>query len=385
MLKGQNIIIFSSDDWNSGLKSSKYHIAMGLSKFNRVLFVNSLGLRNPSINKNDIKRIMNKLIDFVKGFRKINANLYVFTPIAIPFKSELTGKINRFLLKGMLKITAILLKLKEPIIIVFVPNVFDLVGDFRCKSIIYYCIDELKGYRDVNKSALEAMENNLLRIADCVITCSHSLADKKRSYNPNTYYVPHGVDWNHFRSSLDEKLTEPEDIKTIGRPIIGYYGFISEDWIDFNLLDYIASSHSDWSVVLIGKTNLDLKKKVQRKNIYYLGMKRFEKLPAYNKFFNAAIIPFKISELTVNSNPLKLYEYLSSGRPVVSVNIPELLNYSGLIQIARSKEEFIEKIEGALLDDSKEKCFLRSDSMRNETWDNRIETISAIIERHIHQ
>ena len=85
MMTNQNVIVFSSDDWASGLKSSKYHVAVGLSKTNRVLFVNSIGLRNPSASAKDLKRIWHKLMGFLKGWEKVDDNLFVFTPIVIPF------------------------------------------------------------------------------------------------------------------------------------------------------------------------------------------------------------------------------------------------------------------------------------------------------------
>ena len=383
MIANQNVILFSSDDWASGLKSSKYHVAVGLAKANKVLFVNSIGLRNPSASSKDLKRIWHKLVSFLKGWERVNDNLYVYTPIVIPFhRMKLMRGVNQLILVCSLRLIQVLLKLRKPVLLVFSPNFHDVIGHLRESGTVYYCIDELKGYREVDTAMLDRMEHSLLAKADCVVCCSRELVEKKRAYNPNIYYVPHGVDWALFRTTLDGKQEIPEDIRGMQKPIIGFYGFISEDWIDFDLLNEMAAHHPEWSIVLIGRTKLDLTAVLRHDNIHFLGVRPFEQLPDYNRAFDVAIIPFVINELTESSNPLKLFEYLASGLPVVSVDIPEVAALGKNVKVARDHREFVTMVEQALTENGTAEKYRRSDLVRNETWQNRLETLSGIITTH---
>jgi len=383
VIANQNIILFSSDDWSSGLKSSKYHVAVGLAKTNRVLFVNSIGLRNPSASASDLRRVWQKLLGFLRGWQKVGDNLFVYTPIVIPFhRSRWARRVNRRILVWSLRVVQILLKLRTPVLLVFSPTFHAVVGHLRERGVVYYCIDELKAYHEVDRGMIDRMERDLLAKADCVVACSQALVEKKRPFNRHVYYVPHGVEWGLFRRALDETTSIPDDIAGLKKPIVGYYGFISEDWIDFALLNEIAARHPDWSLVLIGRTKVDPATVLEHGNIHFLGVRPFETLPNYSRAFDVGIIPFAINELTASSNPLKLFEYLASGLPVVSVEIPEVARYRDNVKVARDRPEFIRLIEQALTESSLADKRRRSDLVRNETWEQRLDVLSAIIARH---
>jgi glycosyltransferase involved in cell wall biosynthesis len=134
--------------------------------------------------------------------------------------------------------------------------------------------------------------------------------------------------------------------------------------------------------VLIGRTKRDLAEVLKHDNIRFLGVKPFEQLPAYNRAFDVATIPFVINNLTESSNPLKLFEYLASGLPVVSVDIPEVVGHGGDVKVARDHGEFITLTEVALSENSTEDRYRRSESVRGETWASRLEMLSGIIATH---
>jgi glycosyltransferase involved in cell wall biosynthesis len=268
------------------------------------------------------------------------------------------------------------------VLLVFSPSFHDVVGHLGEVATVYYCIDELKGYREVDTAMLESMENQLLAKANCVVCCSKELVETKRTSNPNVYYLPHGVDWALFRKTLDGPGAIPADIAHVRQPVIAFYGFISEDWIDFELINEMAAAHPEWSIVLIGRTKLDLAAVLRHDNIHFLGVRPFEQLPDYNRAFDVAVIPFVINELTESSNPLKLFEYLASGLPVVSVNIPEVARYAEHVKVANDHREFIRMTEQALTENTSAQKYQRSDLVRNETWESRLETLSDIITKH---
>lgn len=384
MIEQEHIILFSSDDWSSGLKTSKYHVAIRLARKNKVLFVNSIGLRSPNLSSGkDWGRIWQKLKGFLKGAEKIQENLYVYTPIAIPFgRFAFVRLLNQWILTFCLRWQQKALKLNHPILLIFSQNMVSLIGQLKEKQVVYYCIDELTGYRETDRKTLLQLEKELLDKSDCVIACSKKLADMKKVVNANTYYVPHGVDWELFRSSITKEFSCPADIQHFKKPIIGYYGFISDDWIDYELINKISSIHPDWSIVLIGRTKENISKRMNGQNIHFLGIKKFEELPAYNQYFDAAIIPFVLNELTESSNPLKLYEYLSSGLPVVSVKIPEIIHMNELVEIGENHDDFIAKLEKVIRENKQGLKEQRSLAMNTEDWNQRIETISDIIIQH---
>lgn len=379
MLKNRNIILFSSDDWDSGLKTSKYHIAIRLAKENKVLFVNSVGFRAPKASSNDIGRMLHKFGMWLGGYQKINRNLYVYTPLILPFhNSKVVRHMNHLILVLSIKLMQSRLHLSRPMIWIFAPNMVNMIGYLNETDVIYYCVDKHSAHRDVNSVMLEKMEQRLLKKADCVIACSRKLAEEGKKVNSNTYYIPHGVDWELFRKALEKDLKIPEDISAIQKPIIGFYGFISPDWIDFDLLEHMAVKRPEWSIVLLGKTSLDLKKLISLGNVHYLGVKKFKDLSGYSKAFDVAIIPFNINELTLNSNPLKLLEYLSSGNPVVSTRIPEVTRYADVVKIADTPEEFLSGIEQSLKENSMAEMLKRSNLVKTESWDGRMEKILQV-------
>jgi len=382
-LIGHNIIIFSSDDWDSGLKTSKYHIAKELARHNRVLFVNSIGLRAPTASSRDLGRILGKLAAFFRGARKAPEGLHVYTPIVFPFcrGSALVKLFNRMLLRLTLRWLKCRLRLTDPIAFVFIPTFNDVVGTLGEKAIIYYCIDDLRGYHGVDRAWFNREEEILLSRAKCVISSAAALRDEFRDKGWRAYYVPHGVDWALFRAAVDMELPIPDDLAAIPEPRLGFYGFLSDEWVDYPLLKLMAATHPEWQIVLIGRprAGMDMESMIPEPNIHYLGLKRFAELPAYTRHFAVGLIPFRLNKLTVHSNPLKLLEYLSGGLPVVVTEIPEAGKFGEGVNIAASHDEYIEQCEKAIEDTGWEAREARSRLAAGHSWERRIEQISEIV------
>ena len=131
------------------------------------------------------------------------------------------------------------------------------------------------------------------------------------------------------------------------RPIVGFFGLI-EQWIDLDLIDEIAVRRPQWSIVLIGRMAVPGHPVCNRPNVHLLGKRPYDELPAYGKAFDAAIIPYHLTQQVLHANPIKLREYLAMGKPVVSVSTPEIDKYADVVEIARSREDFIAKLDGVL-------------------------------------
>jgi len=340
MLKSKSIICFANDF--RGDPTSKQQVMKILSENNTILWINSIAMRRPSASVADMSRLWSKVTKFFKGLDQINKNLYVFTPLVLPLPSlKFAQLLNKFLLLSYLKFFIWKLKMKNIQLWTFVPNMISLVGKLGEEKVIYYCVDEWSEFSFLDRETIVRLEKELLLKSDVVITTAKKLYESKIKHNSRTYLVPHGVDFDFFSQALKPSFYVPDDIEILPNPRIGFFGLIHE-WVDLGLIEFMAQKHPEWSIVMIGKLvpGIDISRSSAFKNIHFMGQKDYSELPHYCKGLDVALIPFKINELTLNVNPIKLREYLAAGLPVVSTPLPEIIPYKDVVYLAESKEEF---------------------------------------------
>lgn len=377
---GRDMICFSHD-W-SGDPLSKTHVMRILSRKNRVLWVNSIGYRAPTVSKADMVRVFQKLKSAATtSLQEVEPNLFVLNPLVIPlYRFAFVRKVNQLLLRYQIKRAFRRLSFDRPINWVFNPAAAIIAGSLGEDKLIYYCVDEYAAFDGVDAKQFAALEETLLRNADLVIMSADKLRQSKLRINPQAHLVRHGVDFTHFRESLNEDTNVPPEIVDLPRPIIGYFGLMSKDWVDVDLLEHVAKEFSHGSLVMLGKVAMDLSRLSALPNVHLLGRKPYQTLPAYCKGFDVAIIPFPISDVTLNANPLKAREYLAAGLPVVSTAIPEV-EVLGACAIGKTPEEFCEHIQEALGNSGP--CELRSKTMQNESWDSRVSEIERLFDQAV--
>jgi glycosyltransferase involved in cell wall biosynthesis len=350
-----------------------------LSRENRVLWVNSIGNRAPKANAHDAKRIFNKLAKFTEGVREVEPNLFVLAPLAIPFYgSELVRNANRELLRLQVRNAMRKLHFKRPISWSFLPASAPVSGTLGEEFVVYHCVDEFSAFSDTNGRHIAELEERLLRRADLCITSAERLQENKSKVNPNTVLVRHGTDFQHFVKACDAATPVPEEIAKLPKPIIGFFGLVA-DWVDQEAIIATAKAHPEGSVVVLGKVAPDVDPSAMKAvpNIHLMGRKRYEDLPGYCKAFDVALMPFKVNELTLNANPLKVREYLAAGLPVVSTDIPEVRKV-GLCKVATSTEDFVRKVDECLAEGagpSRE----RAERIFHESWDAKVEEIRQFV------
>jgi glycosyltransferase involved in cell wall biosynthesis len=372
-LRGRDMLCFSHD-W-TGDPLSKTHLMRLLARDNRILWVNSIGYRAPTVSKADFGRILRKLKAAAEPLREVENNLFVLSPLAIPAWGVAgIRKLNTHLLRIQVRRAMKKLGFRRPLNWVFNPAAGVVAGKLGEEQIIYYCVDEYTAFSGVPSKALIEVEADLMRKADAVIVSAAKLYQSKSVHNPNTFLVRHGVDFEHFRQATNPATTIPDEIAELPRPIIGYFGLMSEDWVDIPLLEHVARSFAHGSLVLIGKVATDLAALRALPNVHLLGRKPYQSLPAYCKGFDVAIIPFPVSEVTLNANPLKAREYLAAGLPVVSTAIPEV-EVLGQCGIGKSAEEFVLRIKEALTAPGPDRR--RSQTMATESWSARLDEIRS--------
>lgn len=212
--------------------------------------------------------------------------------------------------------------------------------------VVYDIMDELANFKGA-PADLKEREGMLLGRADVVFTGGRSMYEARRGRHPNLHLFPSGVDVGHFR--LTEATPLAGELADLPRPIVGYYGVIDER-LDLDLIDQLAATHSDWSIVMVGPVaKIGLDALPRRPNIHYLGMQPYARLPHFLKGFDVCLMPFAINEATRYISPTKTLEYMAAHKPVVSTPVHDVAaTWADVVAIADSAEGFIRAVEAAL-------------------------------------
>jgi GT2 family glycosyltransferase len=241
-------------------------------------------------------------------------------------------------------------------------------------KVIFDCMDEHDGLTILRPEMLED-EVKLAREADLVSVSSQKLWNKHAEHAVRCQWLPNGADFDHFNRPVDGQV-----LATLPRPVIGYYGAIME-WFDAEMVDEAATACPDWSFVLIGNVDTPSVEPLRRlKNVHFLGEQPYAQLPAYLQQFDVCLIPFKSTPIIQATNPVKFYEYLSAGKPVVSTPLPELTCYQDLFYAARDGQEMVSQIKKALCENTPALANTRIEWARHQTWEARYSTLTRAIE-----
>jgi glycosyltransferase involved in cell wall biosynthesis len=380
MLRGHDIVCFAND-WQSD-PTSKKHILSRLARHNRVLWVNSIGCRTPRVSGRDLRRFARKGRELLRGVEPAAPNLWTLSPLAIPFHGARAARaLNRLLLAAHVRHAARRLGFRDFITWTFVPSSAPVAGRLGERLLVYHCVDEFAQFSGVDTAAMLALEEDLARRADLVLVTAARLLDAKRRHNPHTHLVRHGVDVELFGRALDADLASAADLAGAPRPVLGFFGLLA-DWVDVDLLTRLARARPHWTFAFVGPVETDVAALAALPNVRLLGRRRYEELPAYCKGFDAALLPFRINELTLAANPLKLREYLAAGLPVVSSRLPEVEALGAAALVAASDEEWLACCERALAEGAGPRRE-RAAAMRDESWDAKVEEMSALVERRL--
>ena len=233
-------------------------------------------------------------------------------------------------------------------------------------KIVYDCMDEHAGLTALNDDIISD-EALLVASSDLVITSSRKLYEKHKNLAKRHLVLPNAGEYQHFSSPGDG----PNPLEGLPNPIIGYYGAIME-WFDVDMVLQAAQLRPEWSFVLIGQIDTDAVEPLRAlANVHFLGEKPYKELPTYLHRFDVAIIPFKLIAIIQATNPVKFYEYLSAGKPVVASSIPELEPFLYLHYNAETGDELVMKAERAISENSTSKIESRRNWAQGQTWSAR--------------
>jgi len=259
------------------------------------------------------------------------------------------------------------------------PFSYKVARNFKSGTIIFRVCDKYEKYPGWENQSIVVKKilDEAIVGSDFLLATSDYLYKDLLSYGKKTYLFPNG-----YQPIYAETSVVPKELKNIKKPIIGFVGSVNS-WIDVKLIKQIAFKKPDYSLVIIGPiVNKNYKMISNLKNVYLLGYKPRSSLGNYYKAFDVAIAPFILNELSESINPIKFYEYLVFGLPVVSTPIREIKNFSGLIYMADSSESFIFKIEQALKENSIELQEKRKKFALDNSWSARIYYLLNILNKN---
>jgi len=379
----RDLIVFG-EDWG-GLPSSTQHLISHLSKDRRVLWVNSIGLRQPRFTVGDLKRSLKKLFSrkFIASnnngfFARIppkntsdigeENNFIVINPKTLPApKSKFFRLISRILLELQIKPIIKRMELRSPILWISLPTAIDFLGHLGESSLVYYCGDDFKSLSGVDHETVSKRESETLEKANLVMTSSKTLFSEFPKNKTN--FLPHGVDFDLFSTPAPIADDLPKD----GKPIAGFYGSISE-WFDVDIMKKVIHYLPTWNFVFIGKIEIDVSSISSLNNTFFLGPKSHHLLPSYSQHWTVSLLPFVKNQQIDACNPLKLREYLATGTPIVSTNFPAIQEYKNVVNVVNSSYDMVDAIENSLFDNNKD---IRKMSVSNQTWTYRSKQVST--------
>lgn len=387
MEKQRNIVITGIQSWDIGIGSNCKNIAREFAKTHRVLYVNSPIDRLSAWKKRSEEGVRKRVKIVNKDFpslRQVEHNLWVLDPpiYILPINwlpSMLFKPLNW--LNGFRFAYCILDAMEElgfDNCSLFTDS--DMFRSLHLKDFInadefiYYTRDNLMTVPYWEKHGA-ILEPTIMKKADVVVANSPYLANLARKHNPNSFFVGQGCDIASFSKITDSFI--PEDVRSLKGPIVGYVGLLSARRLDVNVIEKIASSRPDWSIVLVGPQEDSFKRSSLHnyRNIHFLGAKHPDLLPSYVNAFDVCINPQVLNELTKGNYPRKIDEYLAAGKVTVATYTPTMEVFKDYCYLAVSASDYVILIEKGLKENDASLINDRKKFAASHSWENNVQMI----------
>ncbi len=424
MLQGRDIICFSTADWDTPLPTNKHQVMTRLARSNRVVFVEALGTRRVQwASGADLGRIWRRLGRFLGGLRRVPpaqwpvggdfkhspsaaaaaassssrgsgggaAGLWVLSPAVLPrWELAPVAALNRLVLSRQLRGAMRKLRMSHPIAWCYSPHAIHVLSALRPSCVLYHMVDDLSAVPGAESRALRRAEAALLRRAEVAVCTEEKLRRRAARFHPSPALMENVADFEHFQNGDPGRLSAAgaaalRRIRAMPAPRLVFSGHLAPHKVDFDLLEAIVRERPEGSLILIGPVwegaapppALERLRRSQR--VFFSGKADYANLPALLHAADVLLIPYVLNDATRHVSPLKFFEYLATGRPIVATPLPSLLRYGEIATLAGDARGFIEGIEKSI-SAGDEKRALRLELARRSTWDQRIEDISRLIE-----
>lgn len=381
-LEGREIVCVGTADWATELPINQHHLMRRLAAHNEVLFVESLGLRRPQLASRDLGRVWRRLRAGLRAPRALDG-LHVLSPLVLPFHGSAAARsLNRRLLRRQVSRAARGLGMRRPILWAYAPQAEALIEALDPELVVYHCVDDLAAQKGVDAAGFTAAEERFARHADLVLASAPALAKRMGRLSENVLYAPNVADTELFATALEPGPVDPA-LDPLPRPRLVFQGAVVATKLDLRLLADAAALRPEWSIVLVGPSGAgdpggDLTALANVPNIHLVGARDAAALPGVLRGADAGLIPYEINDLTRSVFPMKVYEYLAAGLPVLSTPLPALEGVEG-IDVIGDAAGLVEAAERELAADSPERRADRSHAAASHSWEARIEEIEAAL------
>jgi glycosyltransferase involved in cell wall biosynthesis len=367
MIPARPGLLVFSDDWGRHLSSCQ-HLVRRLTPHYRILWVNSIGTRRFRPDRRSLRRVAEKLLNWTRGLQQVGERMWVADLPMLPyFGSPMSRWANRLLAGQRLRAWLRRLRLAHPVVLTTLPHTYWLLEGVPRRGLIYYCTDDYSHWQADAGAAMRQADAALSAKADLILAASRELFARHGGAGRCEYF-PHGVDYDHFASAGTRKDV-PADLAGLPGSRIGFFGLVYEK-LDFDLLGAVARQLAPASVVLIGPVQYCPAAFARHANVHLLGPRPYEELPRYLAGLDVLLLPYAVDAMVYQSNPLKLRECLATGRPTVSVDIPEARPFRPHLRVAASHGEFVRQIREALREPrAADQSRARQERVAGDCWD----------------
>ncbi len=380
------VLLFSTADWKSPYWTNKQHTALQFNAHNcPVLYIESFGLRAPGGNKRDIRRIFKRLIHSMLPSRRVREHVWVLSPLVFPlWHIAWVRKINQLLVVIRIRIFCFFAGFKNPMLWTYHPLVNDLLDSLPYSSLVYHSVDDLSAVPGIDAELIQHHEGIILSRADYVFTTSPALKEQYQTMcDRDIYYFSNVADKEHFAPARTrESISEPTDIQHIPHPRMVYHGVMSDFKLDFELLrDLVVQNPWHWVFIgdeREGQENPVFAEICRHERVHHLGYRSYHALPAYLAYMDVGILPSQINDYTKAMFPMKFFEYLLAGLPVVATKLPALSELEEFFFPAPDAEIFSTHIR-AILAMERSKRSIALNRITEYTWEGRFEKMMNII------
>lgn len=369
MTAGPYHFVVFSDDWQRH-PSSCQHLFKHIAKDHRVLWVNTLGIRAAKADAATAKRALEKCRQWLRGLKRIDANLAVLSPVMLPLAGPgLFGRLNTRLTVAAIRRAMRRLGIVDPILFTSVPTAADYLGKLNERLVAYYVTDDYTTYPGADPDKIRQADRQLTAAADVIFPCSEVLAADRRNPFAETILLPHGVDFDLFATPAPE----PGDLAHVPRPRACFFGLIYEK-IDLAALEGLATTAPNLQLVMIGPVKTNVDQLAGKPNVHFLDAKPYRQLPAYLHAMDVLLLPYVLDDETTHKAPLKVRECLAVGKPIVARAIPDLEPLADCLHLYADPADLARTVQAALGTDRTARM---RDRVRADTWPARASAVLA--------
>ncbi|WP_442856517.1 glycosyltransferase [Burkholderia sp. WSM2230] len=389
MSAAHDCVLFSTADWDEPYWTNKQHTASILAARGwRVLYVESVGFRSPKVGSGrDWARLWRRLWrgvqSLVLGPPRRAANIWVLSPLMVPAGHHLpfVRSLNQALLRFSVARFAKGHRYKDPVVWTYHPYMLDSISTLPRGPLVYHCVDDIATIPGVDVDAFRSAQQALLGQCEAVFTTAMSLKEVCLPFNRNTHFFGNVVDDVHFGEARADGPI-PAELAAIPEPRLVYHGVLSDFKVDFPLLMQTAQARPQWQWVIIGEEREGQRSELLAQlarlpNVHLLGYRSYQSLPRYLRGMRVGVLPTLLNEYTRSMFPMKFYEYLAAGLPVVSTPLDFAKEPRAGLEVGGDAKAFITAIEKQLA-----RGKLSADeavaAVGENTWERRLDKMLAI-------